>query len=74
MKEALMLEVPLRLRKLRVEEESKWKGPEINVFRELQILGYVRNMGQQVRKDERKDRDVGRGTGPFRPDQLNMFI
>lgn len=51
-----MLEVPLQLRKLRVEEESKWKGPEINVFRELQILGYVRKMGQKVRKDEGKDR------------------
>lgn len=51
-----MLEVPLQLRKLKVEEESKWKDPETNVFRELQILGYVRNMGQQVRKDKRKDR------------------
>lgn len=45
MKEVLMLEVPLQLRKLKVEEESRWKGPETNVFRELQILGYVRNMG-----------------------------
>ena len=36
MKEVLMLEVPLQLRKLKVEEESRWKGPETNVFRELQ--------------------------------------
>ena len=65
MKEVLMLEVPLQLRKLKVEGESKWKGPETNVFRELQILGYVRNMGQQVRKDKRKDRRSRQRDGSF---------
>ena len=29
MKEVLMLEVPLQLRKLKVEEESKWKGKQV---------------------------------------------
>lgn len=40
------------MRKLRVEEDSKWKCPETNALRKLQILGYMKNM---VRKEERKD-------------------
>lgn len=38
-----------------VDEESKHKGPETSVFRELQVVGYMKNTGHQMSKDERKD-------------------
>lgn len=72
MKEVLMLEVPLQLKAGGRERGSEWKDE--TVFSGTANTWLCEEHGTADEKIREKTEEVGRGTGPFRPGQLNNSV